>query len=455
MLKLLLATLMLAPTSLVLPPATIFSTTTAYSMIIALLMTSWITSPMDSPQQLNTWLMLDTISAPLLILSAWLLPLMILASQHHLAHEPTPRQRLFLSTCALLQTTLITTFLANNLMLFFIAFEATLIPTMILITRWGAQPERLLAGSHLLFYTLMGSLPLLVMILHLFSHANHTMMLLLHLTQSPLTPSPATMMMWLACFIAFLIKLPLYSTHLWLPKAHVEAPIAGSMILAAVLLKLGGYGIIRTSPLFTPTMQYMYYPFITLSLWGIIMTSLACLRLTDLKAIIAYSSIGHMGLVASATLIQTPWSITGAMFLMIAHGLTSSMLFCLANTVYERTHTRTLLLLYGLQQSMPLMTMWWFTAGLMNMALPPSINLIGELTVICSLYSWMSTTAFFTAPATIITALYTLYIFLTTQWHKAPTICHNPTTHTREHLLMFLHLTPLILLALNPCTTYN
>lgn len=188
--------------------------------------------------------------------------------------------------------------------------------------------------------------------------------------------------------LAFLVKMPLYGVHLWLPKAHVEAPIAGSMVLAAVLLKLGGYGMMRIILLLDPLSKELAYPFIVLALWGVIMTGSICLRQTDLKSLIAYSSVSHMGLVAGGILIQTPWGFTGALVLMIAHGLASSALFCLANTNYERTHSRTMVLARGIQTVLPLMATWWFISNLANLALPPLPNLMGELIIITSLFNW-------------------------------------------------------------------
>nr|BBI37602.1 NADH dehydrogenase subunit 4 [Trimmatom sp. 'Shima-isohaze'] len=452
MLKILIPTIMLMPTTWLISPKWLWPTTLAHSLAIATLSLSWLYSPVSSGwASLNSIMALDPLSVPLTVLSCWLLPLMILASQNHTNTEPLNRQRMYITLLISLQAFLIMAFSATEVILFYVMFEATLIPTLIIITRWGNQTERLNAGTYFLFYTLAGSLPLLVALLLLQNSTGTLSLLTLHYSPTMPMLSIGDKLWWAGCLLAFLVKMPLYGLHLWLPKAHVEAPIAGSMVLAAVLLKLGGYGMMRMMVMLEPLTKQLSYPFIILALWGVVMTGSICLRQTDLKSLIAYSSVGHMGLVAAGILTQTPWGFTGALILMIAHGLTSSALFCLANTNYERTHSRTMVLARGLQMVLPLMTTWWFISSLANLALPPLPNLMGELMILTSLLSWSWWTIALTGAGTLITAGYSLYMFLMTQRGPLPPhiISLNPS-HTREHLLLTLHLLPLLLLIAKP-----
>nr|WOE99547.1 NADH dehydrogenase subunit 4 [Certhia americana]WOE99569.1 NADH dehydrogenase subunit 4 [Certhia americana] len=451
MLKVIIPTFMLLPLTFLSPNKHLWTNITAHSLLIAAISLQWFI-PTYYPTKTSTpWASIDQISSPLLVLSCWLLPLMIMASQNHLEQEPVIRKRIFTTTILLAQLFILLAFSASELLLFYIAFEATLIPTLILITRWGSQPERLNAGIYLLFYTLASSLPLLIAILHLQNQTGTLFFPILKLSQPTMTASWTGLASSLALLLAFMVKAPLYGLHLWLPKAHVEAPIAGSMLLAALLLKLGGYGIMRVTVLVNTSLNNLHYPFITLALWGALMTSAICLRQLDLKSLIAYSSVSHMGLVVAATMIQTQWAFSGAMILMIAHGLTSSMLFCLANTNYERTHSRILLLTRGLQPLLPLMATWWLLANLTNMALPPTINLMAELTIMIALFNWSSLTIILTGAAILLTASYTLYMLTITQRGPLPShITSIQNSSTREHLLMALHTIPMILLILKP-----
>nr|WAR51076.1 NADH dehydrogenase subunit 4 [Crocidura leucodon]WAR51089.1 NADH dehydrogenase subunit 4 [Crocidura leucodon]WAR51128.1 NADH dehydrogenase subunit 4 [Crocidura leucodon]WAR51141.1 NADH dehydrogenase subunit 4 [Crocidura leucodon]WAR51284.1 NADH dehydrogenase subunit 4 [Crocidura leucodon] len=451
MLKLIIPSIMMIPLTWLSNKKNIWINTTLYSLLLALMTLNLFNQSDNTILYFSTTFYSDSLSTPLLALTTWLLPLMIIASQNHLMTETETRKKTYITMLILLQILLIMTFSATELILFYILFEATLIPTLILITRWGNQTERLNAGLYFMFYTLIGSLPLLVALVYIQNLLGTLNISITHIWTQNILSSWSNDFLWLASMMAFLVKMPLYGLHLWLPKAHVEAPVAGSMVLAAVLLKLGSYGMMRITTLLNPLTEHMLFPFLMLSLWGMVMTSSICLRQTDLKSLIAYSSISHMALVIVAILIQTPWSFMGATTLMIAHGLTSSMLFCLANTNYERIHSRTMILARGLQTILPMMATWWLLGSLTNLALPPSVNLIGELFIIVSSFSWSYIMMLLMGLNVVITALYSLYMLIMTQRGKysqhIQTI--NPS-FTRENTLMALHMFPLLLLSLNP-----
>nr|AKM21304.1 NADH dehydrogenase subunit 4 [Megophrys omeimontis] len=451
MLTILIATILLLPSAWHVPKSWLWSTLTIESLIIASFSTKLLQNHTLTPVLNIKILWSDDLSAPLLTLTCWLLPLLLLAGAATQYDEPENCQRFYINTMIFLQIFLITAFSAYDFTLFYILFEATIIPTMFVVARWGPQGKRLEAGSQFMFYTLIGSLPLLLALIYLWCSAGSQVFPLLSYLPQPSSYPWAYKLLGLACLLAFLIKLPLYGVHLWLPKAHVQAPIPGSMVLAAILLKLGGYGMMRMALEYDPALKPISYPFIILALWGLVMTCFICLRQSDMKSFIAYSSVGHMGIVIAGILIETPLGFHGALTVMIAHGFISSLLFYLTNAYYERTYTRTIILVRGLKVFVPLLTLWWLLAILANMAFPPTPNFVGEVALVQTLYEWATPTFILTGLALILTAWYSLHFFVAIA-HGAVTknFLSFPPNLTKELIIALLHMLPLLLLALKP-----
>nr|ARV77852.1 NADH dehydrogenase subunit 4 [Anopheles lindesayi] len=385
---------------------------------------------------------LDMISYGLILLSFWICGLMLMASEKVFSNNNY--EKLFIFMILFLLLMLILTFSSMSVFMFYLFFEASLIPTLFLILGWGYQPERLQAGVYLLFYTLLASLPLLIGIFYILNFMNTlSFTLLLNLSFMNMN------LLYLSLIFAFLVKMPMFLVHLWLPKAHVEAPVSGSMILAGILLKLGGYGLLRMFSLLQISgMKYNYW-WISVSLVGGVLISLVCLRQTDLKALIAYSSVAHMGIVLSGLLTMTYWGLTGSYALMIAHGLCSSGLFCLANISYERMGSRSLLINKGLLNFMPTLSLWWFLLCSGNMAAPPTLNLLGEISLLNSIVSWSWVSMIMLSFLSFFSAAYSLYLFAYSQHGKIYSGVHFFSVGTvREFLLLMLHWLPLNLLIL-------
>nr|YP_009503505.1 NADH dehydrogenase subunit 4 [Isoperla bilineata]AXB38851.1 NADH dehydrogenase subunit 4 [Isoperla bilineata] len=398
---------------------------------------------------LSYFLGCDVLSYGLILLSFWICVLMITASES--VYRFKNYEGFFMLMIVVLLILLFCTFSCMNLFMFYLFFESSLIPTLFLILGWGYQPERLQAGVYLLFYTLLASLPLLVGIFYL-GGLNQSLYFPM-LSGLPVS----NVLLYLSLILAFLVKMPMFLVHLWLPKAHVEAPVSGSMILAGVLLKLGGYGLLRVFSVLLLSGLMFNYIWVGISLVGGVLVSLMCLRQTDLKALIAYSSVAHMGIVLGGLMTLSYWGFCGAFTLMIAHGLCSSGLFCLANISYERLGSRSLLINRGLMNFMPSMTLWWFLLSSCNMAAPPSLNLLSEISLLNSLVSWTWTSMFMLGLLSFFSAAYTLYLYSYSQHGKIYSgVYACASGYVREYLLLFLHWVPLNLLILKsePCVLW-
>lgn len=417
-------------------------------MYLTLLSFLFIYQPLPTYSLINNFFSMDQISSTLITLTLWISLLIILAS-HSILHSKN-KPLIFQPMISSLSLILIISFLISNFLSFYIIFETSLIPTMLLILRWGYQPERLQASFYLILYTITASLPLLLSLIFLLKINGH-LIINFPLPSSKLLYPPLSYLWWIITIIAFLIKAPIYLFHLWLPKAHVEAPIAGSIILAGLLLKLGGYGLLRIS-VYGPTLMFKLNPFCnSLALWGGVLTSLICLRQNDIKSLIAYSSIGHIALVIIGTSLITNWGWQGALTIIIAHGLCSSCLFFLARITYEATHTRSLFLTKGILSLFPIISLRWFLILAINIAAPPSINLFAEINLITSAL-WASPWYFFLlAIIRFLSAAYSLFLYTRTN-HGAPTMLSNSSQLLSPHNLttIIFHITPSILLILKP-----
>nr|ACI28615.1 NADH dehydrogenase subunit 4 [Drosophila melanogaster]AFR59717.1 NADH dehydrogenase subunit 4 [Drosophila melanogaster]AKN22299.1 NADH dehydrogenase subunit 4 [Drosophila melanogaster]AKN22338.1 NADH dehydrogenase subunit 4 [Drosophila melanogaster] len=391
--------------------------------------------------EISYFLGCDMLSYGLILLSLWICSLMLLASE--MINKHNNYKNLFLLNIIILLLLLILTFSSMSLFMFYLFFESSLIPTLFLILGWGYQPERLQAGLYLLFYTLLVSLPMLIGIFYVMNKIGSMNFYLMNNFMFNYD------LLYFCLLCAFLVKMPMFLVHLWLPKAHVEAPVSGSMILAGIMLKLGGYGMLRVIS-FLQLMNLKYsFIWISISLVGGVLVSLVCLRQTDLKALIAYSSVAHMGIVLSGLLTMTYWGLCGSYTLMIAHGLCSSGLFCLANVSYERLGSRSMLINKGLLNFMPSMTLWWFLLSSANMAAPPTLNLLGEISLLNSIVSWSWISMILLSFLSFFSAAYTLYLYSFSQHGKLFSGVYSFSSgKIREYLLMLLHWLPLNLLIL-------
>nr|YP_009131221.1 NADH dehydrogenase subunit 4 [Nuttallina californica]AIA77070.1 NADH dehydrogenase subunit 4 [Nuttallina californica] len=394
--------------------------------------------------KMNWCFMMDEMSCCLAVLSCWISALMIMSSSQVLKYKSSVN--FFLFSVMILNLLIVLVFSQKNLFLFYIFFESSLIPTLLLILVWGYQPERLQAGMYMIIYTVLGALPFLLLIFMLFKFNGHLSMILP--IDIPVSFNKGlSNLWWLGMMMVFMIKLPLYGVHLWLPKAHVQAPVAGSMILAGLLLKLGGYGVIRLVMMFGDYKFFINEFFVSLSLVGGLISSLICIRQSDMKSLIAYSSVAHMGIMMVGVLSGSELGVKMGLLMMIAHGLCSSGLFSSGNMLYEKISSRSLFSLQGFICFSPNFSLWFFLLCVTNMAAPPSLNLLSEIGLIISSLFFSKILILFIGLMSFSVAVYSLMLFVSTQHGDAP-VYMNPVScfYSINYVVLFAHWFPVQLM---------
>ena len=347
---------------------------------------------------------IDGISLFMVILSTFLTPLCILASWESIKK----RVKEYMIAFLFLETVMIGMFSSVDILLFYIFFEAVLIPMYLIIGIWGGD-RRIYASFKFFLYTLLGSVLMLIAIIAIYRLTNS---MSIEDLQGNYFAKNIQMYLWLAFFASFAVKIPMWPFHTWLPDAHVEAPTAGSVILAGVLLKMGGYGFIRFSLGMLPEASEYFSPLVmTLSIVAVVYTSIVALAQTDIKKLIAYSSVAHMGLVTIGIFIVNSQGLEGAMIQMISHGVVSGALFLCVGVIYDRMHTRDINFYGGLVNRMPIYATVFMIFMLGSVGLPGTSGFIGEFLVIVGAFKYSSIVVIGSATGIVLSAVYMLYLY--------------------------------------------
>ena len=373
---------------------------------------------------------IDGISMPFILLSTFLVPLSILASWRSITH----RVRDYMVAFLVLETMMVGMFASIDMLMFYLFFEGVLIPMFLIIGVWGGT-ERVYAAFKFFLYTLLGSVLMLVCMLVMYHQTGTTDIPVL----AAFDFAPALQFwLFLGFFASFAVKVPMWPVHTWLPDAHVQAPTAGSMILAGVLLKMGGYGFLRFSLPMFPDASDLFAPMIfVLSVVAVIYTSFVALAQSDMKKLIAYSSVAHMGFVTIGIFSMNEQGIAGAMFQMISHGLVSAALFFCVGVVYDRLHTREISAYGGVVDAMPRYAAFFMFMMLASVGLPGTSGFVGEMLVLVGAWNRADWVAILAATGLILGACYMLWLYRRVIFGRAekPEILELESLTGREFLI--------------------
>nr|BCD56251.1 NADH dehydrogenase subunit 4 [Vespa mandarinia] len=388
----------------------------------------------------NMWIggglfFMDYYSYMLVILSLWISGCMLIINMADLMELMVLGLMNLLMLC----------FFSMNLMMFYLIFEASLLPIFFLILYGGYAYERYEAAMYMMMYTAVSSVPFMWVLVMLFFEYKSLMIMMLIFLNLKLDS-----VMFFLCLMGFMVKLPTFLFHIWLPKAHVEAPVYGSMILAGVLLKLGSYGMLRMVQIFSYNTIQWSHMMITLGVIGGILMSLLCLIQVDMKMLVAYSSIVHMSLLISGMVTLTKMGLIGGLMMMLAHGLCSSGLFYIVNINYECFGSRLIYLNKGSMSINPSLSLMWFLMCSSNLSAPVSLNLISEIFLLMGLMSWSVSVMGMLMVMCFLSATYSLYLFSLSQHGESLVLQMNyKNVFVKDYFMLILHWIPLNFLFLS------
>src|ERR1700739_935071 len=372
----------------------------------------------------------DAYSLFFVILTTFLIPICLLLSWQSIKFKIKEYAIAFL----MLESLLLCVFTVLDLLLFYVFFESVLIPMFLIIGIWGSRERKIHAAYQFFLYTFLGSVLMLLAIIIIYLNTGTTDVQLL---LSTVFSNELQLLLWLAFFASFAVKVPMVPFHIWLPEAHVEAPTAGSVLLAGILLKLGTYGFLRFSlPLF-PYASYYFTPLIfTMSVIAIIYTSLTTIRQIDLKKIIAYASVGHMNFVTIGLFSYNIQAIEGSLLVMLSHGLVSSALFICVGVLYDRFKTRIIKYYRGLSLTMPLFAIFFLFFTLANISVPGTFSFVGEFLILLGAFQVNSTITIFAATGIILGAAYSIWLYNRFAYGEISTSYSNDLTYREFYILI-------------------